>query len=60
MSCCIANRHGLDHGRAWDGLWTRSDVTTNCASNNDRVGKILGDPMGRPKPFGGCLYVIVN
>jgi mRNA-degrading endonuclease toxin of MazEF toxin-antitoxin module len=22
-----ANRHGLDHDRASDGLWTRSDVT---------------------------------
>ena len=23
----VADSHGLDHDRAWDGLWTRLDVT---------------------------------
>jgi hypothetical protein len=27
-----ANRHCLDHHRARDGLWTRSDVTLACGN----------------------------
>jgi hypothetical protein len=27
-----ADCHGLDHHRAWDGLWTRLDVTVGCGN----------------------------
>src|SRR5579863_4397661 len=39
MKLACANRYGLEHHCAWDGLWTRLDVTLGLWKFLERVGK---------------------